>query len=328
MKKGNLYYYFRSKEDILFACHQYSVDRLLSVLETVERGELAARAEAASADRRRSSTRSSTTCTAPHCSSTSRRSGRGTSGRRSPGATSSTAGVRRVIQQGVDWGVFDPKVDPKLLSFAMLGAVNWIPRWYSPDGPGELAGNRRPVCRLPHRRAPLDIIEAMSRVIPLTPAQPRIPKPDWLKVKAPGSPSYLRLKSIMRDLNLHTVCEEARCPNIGECWNHGTATFMILGDVCTRACSYCAVAHGRPAAVDTAEPARVADAIQQLDLNYVVITSVDRDDLKDGGASIFADTITETRKRAARLPDRSPDPRLQGRGGATARPCSTRGRTC
>ena len=137
----------------------------------------------------------------------------------------------------------------------------------------------------------------MSRVIPLSPAQPRIPKPDWLKVKAPGSPSYLRLKSIMRDLNLHTVCEEARCPNIGECWNHGTATFMILGDVCTRACSYCAVAHGRPAAVDSAEPVRVAHAIQQLDLNYVVITSVDRDDLKDGGASIFADTVTETRKR-------------------------------
>lgn len=137
----------------------------------------------------------------------------------------------------------------------------------------------------------------MPRVIPLTPAQPRLPKPDWLKVRAPGSPSYLRLKSIMRDLNLHTVCEEAHCPNIGECWNHGTATFMILGDVCTRACSYCAVAHGRPAPLDTAEPVRVANAIQQLDLNYVVITSVDRDDLKDGGAAIFADTITETRKR-------------------------------
>ena len=137
----------------------------------------------------------------------------------------------------------------------------------------------------------------MARVIPLTPAQPRIPKPDWLKVKAPGSESYLKLKSIMRDLKLNTVCEEARCPNIGECWNHGTATFMILGDVCTRACSYCAVAHGRPAPVDLAEPERVANAIQQLDLNYVVITSVDRDDLKDGGASIFAGVITETRKR-------------------------------
>jgi lipoic acid synthetase len=103
----------------------------------------------------------------------------------------------------------------------------------------------------------------------------------------------------MRDLQLHTVCEEAQCPNIGECWNHGTATFMILGDVCTRSCSYCAVAHGRPAPVDTFEPERVAHAIHTLDLNYVVITSVDRDDLADGGAAIFAATIRETR---ARLP--------------------------
>ncbi len=136
----------------------------------------------------------------------------------------------------------------------------------------------------------------MARVIPLTPAPQRLPKPEWLKVRAPGSPSYLRLKGLMRDLNLHTVCEEARCPNIGECWAHGTATFMILGDVCTRSCSYCAVAHGRPGAVDTAEPDRVANAIHTLGLNYVVITSVDRDDLTDGGASIFADTIRETRR--------------------------------
>src|SRR4051812_27003581 len=137
----------------------------------------------------------------------------------------------------------------------------------------------------------------MPRVIPLTAARPRAPKPDWLKVRAPGSPSYLRLKGLMRDLNLHTVCEEAQCPNIGECWNHGTATFMILGDVCTRACAYCAVAHGRPAAVDTAEAVRVGDAIGTLGLSYVVITSVDRDDLPDGGASVFADTIRETRAR-------------------------------
>src|ERR1700716_4523328 len=88
------------------------------------------------------------------------------------------------------------------------------------------------------------------------PAQPRLPKPEWLKVRAPGSPSYLRLKGLMRELNLHTVCEEAQCPNIGECWNHGTATFMILGDVCTRACSYCAVSPGSHAEVDTAETLR------------------------------------------------------------------------
>jgi len=140
----------------------------------------------------------------------------------------------------------------------------------------------------------------VARIIPLETSQPRLPKPDWLKVRAPGSPRYLRLKGLMREMNLHTVCEEARCPNIGECWNHGTATFMILGDVCTRACAYCAVAHGRPGAVDGAEPARVADAIKALDLSYVVITSVDRDDLPDGGASIFAGTIRETR---ARLPE-------------------------
>jgi lipoic acid synthetase len=101
----------------------------------------------------------------------------------------------------------------------------------------------------------------------------------------------------MRDLKLNTVCEEARCPNIGECWHHGTATFMILGDVCTRACGYCAVPHGKPTELDTAEPARVAHAVAQMDLRYVVITSVDRDDLEDGGASIFADTIREIRAR-------------------------------
>src|SRR5262245_48302507 len=145
----------------------------------------------------------------------------------------------------------------------------------------------------------------MARIIPLSAqasarqAGPRLPKPEWLKVRAPGSPSYLRLRALMRALPLHTVCAEPQCPNIGECWNHGTATFMILGDVCTRACSYCAVSHGRPAAVDSAEPTRIADAIKTLELSYVVITSVDRDDLPDGGASIFAETIRKTRTRMA-----------------------------
>ena len=140
----------------------------------------------------------------------------------------------------------------------------------------------------------------MGHLIPLVPADTRPPKPEWLKVRAPGSPNYTRLKGLMRDLNLHTVCEEAHCPNIGECWHHGTATFMILGEVCTRACAYCAVSHGRPAAADPEEAVRVGKAIETLGLNYVVITSVDRDDLKDGGASIFAETIRETR---ARRPD-------------------------
>ena len=101
----------------------------------------------------------------------------------------------------------------------------------------------------------------------------------------------------MRELGLHTVCEEAQCPNIGECWHHGTATFMILGEVCTRACAYCAVSHGRPAPADPDEAVRVGRAIETLGLTYVVITSVDRDDLADGGAAIFAETIRETRTR-------------------------------
>ena len=132
---------------------------------------------------------------------------------------------------------------------------------------------------------------------PLEFVRPREPKPDWLKVRAPGSENYLRLKGIMKDLRLNTVCEDAHCPNIGECWHHGTATFMILGDVCTRACAYCAIAHGRPATLDVAEPARVAEAVERMSLQYAVITSVDRDDLDDGGAFMFAETIRLTRER-------------------------------
>jgi len=105
------------------------------------------------------------------------------------------------------------------------------------------------------------------------------------------------IKRILREQKLHTVCEEASCPNIAECFGKGTATFMILGDICTRACGYCAVGHGRPHAIDTAEPARVADAVQKLDLAHVVVTSVDRDDVADGGASIFAETVREIRKQ-------------------------------
>ncbi len=129
----------------------------------------------------------------------------------------------------------------------------------------------------------------------LTPAPE--PKPTWLRVRAPGSQNYVRLKGIMQELRLNTVCEDAHCPNIGECWHHGTATFMILGDVCTRACSYCAVAHGRPTELDTAEPGRVAEAVARMGLQYAVVTSVDRDDLADGGAGIFAETIRLTRAR-------------------------------
>jgi lipoyl synthase len=130
---------------------------------------------------------------------------------------------------------------------------------------------------------------------PLTFVMPREPKPEWLKVRAPGSENYLRLRSIMRGLKLNTVCEDARCPNIGECWHHGTATFMILGDICTRACSYCAVAHGKPTELDLDEPRRVAEAVRAMGLKYAVVTSVDRDDQADGGAGIFAATIREIR---------------------------------
>jgi lipoic acid synthetase len=122
-------------------------------------------------------------------------------------------------------------------------------------------------------------------------------KPSWLKVKAPGGPNYMRLKHLMRELDLHSVCEEAHCPNVGECWEHGTATFMILGDVCTRNCAYCAVAHGRPPKYDIAEPHRVAKAISEMGLQHAVITSVDRDDLPDFGAWVFAETIRQIHEK-------------------------------
>ena len=128
---------------------------------------------------------------------------------------------------------------------------------------------------------------------------PAGPKPRWLRVRAPGSPGYRRLERLVREQGLHTVCEEARCPNIGECWHHGTATFMILGGVCTRACAYCNVEHGRPGPIDPGEPARVAEAVRTLGLEHAVITSVDRDDLADAGAGAFADTIRSIRSLAA-----------------------------
>jgi lipoyl synthase len=123
----------------------------------------------------------------------------------------------------------------------------------------------------------------------------RQPRPEWLKVRIPGDESYFRLKKMVGEQKLNTVCEGARCPNIGECWGAGTATFMILGEVCTRACKFCAVKTGLPSGCDRDEPRRVAEAIRKLNLKYAVITSVDRDDLEDGGASIFAETIRLTR---------------------------------
>jgi len=122
-------------------------------------------------------------------------------------------------------------------------------------------------------------------------------RPQWLKVKVPGGPGYTEIKSLVSKHRLHTVCEEARCPNIAECWSRRTATFMILGDVCTRSCGFCAVKTGRPIGIDFDEPRRVADAVMRLSLRHAVITSVNRDELPDGGAGIFAATIREIRRR-------------------------------
>ena len=121
--------------------------------------------------------------------------------------------------------------------------------------------------------------------------------PPWMKVKMPGSANYLELRGLLREKGLHTVCEEAHCPNIGECWDRRSATFMILGDICTRACTYCAVTTGTPLRLDLQEPVRLAETVESMGLKYAVITSVDRDDLPDGGAYIFAQCIAQIRRR-------------------------------
>ena len=123
------------------------------------------------------------------------------------------------------------------------------------------------------------------------------PKPEWLKARAPMGENYHELKTLARKLELHTVCESARCPNIGECWNHRTATFMLLGNLCTRRCGFCAVPKGRPMPIDLDEPIRVAEAVEKLGLKFAVVTSVNRDDDNVGAAWVFAETITEIRKR-------------------------------
>lgn len=127
---------------------------------------------------------------------------------------------------------------------------------------------------------------------------PGPPKPPWLRVKLPAGETFTALKRLVREHRLHTVCEEAMCPNIGECWNQRSATFMLLGDTCTRSCGFCAVKTGRPAALDAAEPERVAAAIATLGLRYAVITSVNRDDVPDGGGHIFAETIRAVRRHS------------------------------
>src|SRR5436853_1308579 len=144
----------------------------------------------------------------------------------------------------------------------------------------------------------------------------RQPKPSWLRAKAPVGENFHQLKKLARGLGLHTVCESAQCPNIGECWNHGTATFMLLGDICTRRCGFCAVPKGRPLAIDEDEPQRVAEAVASLGLKFAVITSVDRDDDLLGGARIFARTIEEVRRRAPECSVEVLIPDFQGRDDA------------
>jgi lipoic acid synthetase len=137
----------------------------------------------------------------------------------------------------------------------------------------------------------------LADLVQINPKPEPVRRPDWLKVRLPSGENYFELKKLMRGLGLHTVCESARCPNIAECWHHRTATFMILGNLCTRSCAFCTVPKGRPLALDWEEPERVADAAAAMGARYVVVTSVDRDDQPDGGATIFARTIQALRQR-------------------------------
>jgi lipoyl synthase len=135
--------------------------------------------------------------------------------------------------------------------------------------------------------------------LPIIPAQEeKVRKPEWLRVKLPVGKEYAHVRSLVDEHKLHTICESGNCPNMGECWGAGTATFMILGNICTRSCSFCAVATGRPLAVDTGEPERVAESVRLMKVKHCVITSVDRDDLKDGGSVIWAETINAVRRKS------------------------------
>jgi len=167
-------------------------------------------------------------------------------------------------------------------SAAAAASTKSPPRGYRPTGKDSGIVKSKGTARLP-------ILDGAAKDL-------KERKPEWLKVRSPGGDNYRRLKKRMRELGLHSVCEEAGCPNIGECWEAGTATFLILGDVCTRACKYCAIAHGMPTELDEDEPRRVAEMIQQLELEHAVITSVNRDELPDGGARIFAELIRRVRE--------------------------------
>ena len=162
--------------------------------------------------------------------------------------------------------------------------------------------------------APLKGKSKTSRIpIKIQPKAEPLKKPRWIKAKAPTSPEVSRLKGILRQQKLFTVCEEAQCPNLGECFDHGTATFMIMGGICTRRCPFCDVAHGKPKALDVDEPNHLADTIKAMNLKYVVITSVDRDDLRDGGAGHFAACIKAARAQSPALKIETLVPDFRGR---------------
>jgi len=159
----------------------------------------------------------------------------------------------------------------------------------------------------------------MVRIKPITDKSTLLRKPEWIRVKAPTSPQHAKMRDLMRRLKLNTVCEEAACPNIGECWQHKHATVMILGDTCTRACAFCNVKTGRPNAVDALEPLHVAEACGEMGLEHIVITSVDRDDLDDGGAKQFVRVIEELRKHAPKTTIEILTPDFRNKPGALER---------
>jgi lipoic acid synthetase len=171
--------------------------------------------------------------------------------------------------------------------------------------------------RAPSRQTPASHqrgAEKLSRIpVKVEPAAPPLRKPDWIRIRAGGGEEVQRVKRLLRERGLHSVCEEAACPNLAECFGHGTATFMILGDICTRRCPFCDVAHGRPAPPDPAEPAHLAETIALLGLRYVVVTSVDRDDLRDGGAGHFAACIRALRSGSPALSIEILTPDFRGR---------------
>ena len=182
----------------------------------------------------------------------------------------------------------------------------------SNTGPAATAKTRRPVVQGEKLRGAQKMARIPVATAPTQPAE-RLRKPAWIRAQFPGTPRVAQLKKILRANHLHTVCEEAACPNLGECFGHGTATFMIMGDICTRRCPFCDVAHGRPNPLDPCEPEHLATTVAAMGLSYVVITSVDRDDLRDGGADHFVACIRALRARCLDLSIEILTPDFRGR---------------